>query len=420
MDPLSIPELLSLICCHLDKHTLASGSLVCRAWSHICTRLLWESCSFTPEQYGTYHSTFDDHAHLIYAMVAEQRLIGRDARFIAHQCINLSDLKLRSCYLIPASLDVLFDGILKVKRLTLELCRGVNSSIAPRLARLPLLHDLDITVHTQERGNGDWREDDMVLLLTGCRRLRSLKIFGPDLSHIHLLGLKRQSVSLGLVNLELVWTFISGNALTVLLGKSPSLSSLILLHNASKNSTVQAIAQSTPRLQVLGLRNSTSISTAAFDSVFKNQPALVQLDLSKTLIHDAAVIMLAQSCGQLQDLNLSGCSRVTTAAFLRMVAMLGRLRALRVSGCTKLGREAFLGLTPWASSDTLQELQMASVGIRAETEALDGVVSLLCSLKRLRQLWLDTAVSQHVAVCAYVKSAPGVYVAIEDRVPNRC
>ncbi|KAF9272169.1 hypothetical protein BGZ68_002638, partial [Mortierella alpina] len=324
-------------------------------------------------------------------MDAEQRLIGRDARFIAHQCINLSDLKLRSCYLIPASLDILFDGILKVKRLTLELCRGVNSSIAPRLARLPELHDLDITVHTQERGNGDWREDDMVLLLTRCRRLQSLKIFGPDLSHIHLLSLKRQSVSLGLVNLELVWTFISENALTVLLGKSPFLSSLILLHNATKNSTVLAIAQSSPRLQVLGLRNSTSISTAAFDSVFKNQPTLIQLDLSRTLIHDAAVIMLAQSCGQLQDLNLNGCSRVTTAAFLKLISMLGKLRTLRVSGCTKLKREAFLGATPWACKDTLQELEMASVGIRAETEALEGVVDLLCSLKRLRQLCLDSA-----------------------------
>ncbi|KAF9936135.1 hypothetical protein BGZ67_002661 [Mortierella alpina] len=353
-------------------------------------------------------------------MDAEQRLIGRDARFIAHQCINLSDLKLRSCYLIPASLDILFDGILKVKRLTLELCRGVNSSIAPRLARLPALHDLDITVHTQERGNGDWREDDMVLLLTRCRRLLSLKIFGPDLSHIHLLGLKRQSVSLGLVNLELVWTFVSENALTVLLGKSPSLSSLILLHNASKNSTVQAIAQSSPRLQALGLRNSTSISTAAFDSLFKNHPTLIQLDLSRTLIHDAAVIMLAQSCCQLQDLNLSGCSRVTTAAFLKMVSMLGRLRTLRVSGCTKLKREAFLGLPPWASRDTLQELEMASVGIRAEIEALDGVVHLLSSLKRLRQLCLDTPVSQHVAVFAFLKNSPEVCVARADPIPNRC
>ncbi|KAG0200269.1 hypothetical protein BGX28_006634 [Mortierella sp. GBA30] len=419
MNPLRIPELLSLICCHLDKHSLASGTQVCRTWSHVCTPLLWEYCPFSAEYYNNYHTAFNEHAHLIRTMDAEQRLIGGEMRFIAQQCTNLSDLKLRYCHLTPASLDILCDGIPKVERLVFELCRGVNSRTAARLASLPRLQHLDVGVHAQERGSGDWREEDFVLLLTSGQHLLSLKILGPDLSHIHLLGLKRYPLPLSLVTLHLAGTFVSENALTALLEKSPCLSSLTLLHNANKNSIVQAIALNCPGLRILGLRNATSISTTAFESVFSNNPMLIQLDVSKTLIQDAALIVLAQSCPQLRVLDLSGCSRVTSAAFLKLVTLLSSLRTLRVGGCTRLKREAFSGKAPWACRGTLEVLNMACVGIRSEEEALECLAEHLCSLRRLRQLSMDTIVIQHPAVYAYLANTPHVRVSVENP-PNRC
>ncbi|KAG0307872.1 hypothetical protein BGZ98_009589 [Dissophora globulifera] len=412
MNPLQVPELLNSICHQLDRSSLLAATQVSRDWHRICIPILWESCPFSAELYGAFHADFDNHAKLIRHLDAENRVIGSEMRFIAQQCTNLTSLTIQHCQVTPFSLDTLFDGIQRVHSLTFDLCRGVNSSsIASRLTRLPILTRLNIVVHTQERGNGDWRENDMALILTGCS-LKYLKIVGPDLSHIHLLGVKRYAYPLPLVHLHLVSTFISETALNNLLGKSPHLLTLILLHNANKNSTVQVIADNCPNLRMLELKNSKSIATAAFDSVFKRCSRLISLNISYTLIYDAAISALTQHCPFLQVLDLSGCSRITHVAFLELMTTLACLQQLCLGGCTRLKIEAFSGTTPWSSRQTLEVLDISSVGICAESDSLDALVNHLGSLRRLRHLYLDEAVSQHPVMESFIASTPKTDVSI--------
>ncbi|KAF9093402.1 hypothetical protein BGX27_001616 [Mortierella sp. AM989] len=421
MNPVNIPELLHLICLRLDKNSLHTGVRVNKTWHHICKPLLWESCFFSAEQYNSFHDVFDRNAHLIYNLEAKRRLIGGEMRFVAQNCVNLKALTLRYCQLSPSSLDVLCSGIPRVQFLTFDLCMGVNTaSIAPRLTRLPSLTHLEIIAHNQNRGSGDWRENDMAFLLTNCRLLEHLKIVGADLSHIHLFAVQRHPTPLRLVNLELASTFISENALKHLLGKSPNLSTLILLHNANKNSTVQVIAENCPNLRMLELRNSKSIATAAFDSVFKNCPLLTNLDISHTLIYDSAILALTHHCSRLRILDLKGCSRVTHTAFLELMSKLACLQRLCVGGCTKLKIKAFSGETPWSSRENLEVLEMSSVGINIDTDKLDSLIRHLRSLPRLRSLHLDEAVSQNRTIKGFLADSPDVILSVIQPMGRPC
>lgn len=388
MDPLNIPELLSTVCNHLDRPSLLSASLVSRLWSVVCKPLVWQQCSFTAELYNAHHVIFDDNAHLIRSMDARRRLIGGDMRFIAQQCVNLRVLKLINCRMTPASFDVLCDGIPQVHSMTLEYCLGVNSRMASKLTRLTHLSSLSIMVHAQERGEGDWREDDMVLLLARSP-LRSLHILGPDLSHVHLRGLERSPESLQLNHLYLVSTFISQNALAVLLQKSPGLATLVLLHNAIKNTTVQTIAENCTTLTHLDLRQAKSVSTAGFESVFKKSQWLRCLDISFTLVHDAAVATLAHYCSRLQVLNVSHCTRLTHVGLWELLNNLPNLQDLCLSGCTKLKVEGVSGKEDWACQGSLEVLDISQIGIRVGLDSLSALIGHLLSLSRLRVLRVD-------------------------------
>ncbi|KAI1314569.1 hypothetical protein EDD11_001998 [Mortierella claussenii] len=353
-------------------------------------------------------------------MEAKHRLIGGEMRFVAQLCTHLCSLTLRSCRVSPSSLDILCSGIPRVQFLVFDLCLGVTSaSVASRLTRLPRLSHLEIMVHLQERGHGDWRENDMALLLTGCLSLESIKIVGSDLSHVHLLNVQRHESPLRLKYLYLISTFISENALKNLLSKCPSLSTLILLQNANKNATVQAIAETCPNLTMLELRNSKSIATFAFDAVFKGCPLLTHLDISYTLIFDAAVSALAQHCPELRVLDLTGCSRVTNASFREMMAALRHLRELKVGGCSKIKVEGFSGQEAWASRDSLEVLEMPFVGIRANVDVLHGLVAHLRSLTRLRRWTVDEEVGQHSLMQDVLKDRPEVVVSIAEPVEWR-
>ncbi|KAF9117930.1 hypothetical protein BGW39_001644 [Mortierella sp. 14UC] len=411
MNPLTIPELLTSICYQLDRPSLVAAARVSKQWSETCTIILWESCPFTADLYNAYPSAFDDHAHLVRHMDAKMRLIGREMRFIAHQCTNMTELTIRHCQFTSASLDVLFGGIPRVGHLTLELCRGVNSTIAARLVQLPRLSHLDLTVHTQERGNGDWREEHMVTLLTRCQ-LEYFKILGPDLSHVHLAGVARHESPLPLVSLHLIGTFIPDDALDRLLAKSPRLSTLVLLNNANKNSTLQTIAKKGSSLRMLELRNSKSVTTPAFDAVFKTCHLLTRLDISGTLIHDAAISTLARHCPWVQVLDMTGCSRITSTSFLEMMVTLEELKELRVGGCTRLSIGSFSGTVAWASRGGLEVLDMPSVGIKVEKDSLGGLIQHLEALPRLRHLTMDEPVGAHRAMQEYLSRRPFVSLSI--------
>ncbi|KAG0040340.1 hypothetical protein BGZ82_003645 [Podila clonocystis] len=388
MDPLSVPELLSTVCKHLDIPSLLSASLVSRFWSVVCKPLVWQQCSFTAERYNANHTLFDNNAHLIRSMDAKHRLIGGDMRFIAQQCVNLRVLKLINCRMTPASFDVLCDGIPQVHSMTLEHCLGVNSRMASNVSRLTYLSSLSIMVHAQERGEGDWREDDMVLLLARSP-LQSLHILGPDLSHIHLRGLGRSPESLQLTHLYLVSTFISHSALTVLLQKSPRLATLVLLHNAIKNTTVQTIAENCTALAHLGLRQAKSVSTAGFESLFKKIQWLKCLDISFTLVQDPVAAALARHCPKLQVLNMSYCTRLTHVGLWELLSGLSDLQDLCMSGCTKLKIEGVSGKEAWACQRSLEVLDISYIGIRVGLDPLDVLIGHLLSLSKLKVLRVD-------------------------------
>ncbi|KAF9295250.1 hypothetical protein BGZ74_010905 [Mortierella antarctica] len=388
MGPLTIPELLSTVCNHLDRPSLLSASLVSRFWSVVCKPLIWQQFSFTAERYNVNHTLFDDNAHLIRSMDAKRRLIGGDMRFIAQQCVNLRVLKLINCRMTPASFDVLCDGIPQVHSMTLEYCLGVNSRMASKVTRLTHLSSLSIMVHAQERGEGDWREDDMVLLLARSP-LQSLHILGPDLSHVHLRGLGRSSESLQLTHLYLVSTFISHNALAVLLQKSPCLATLVLLHNAIKNTTVQTIAENCTTLAHLGLQQAKSVTTTGFESVFRKTQWLKCLDISFTLIQDSAVAALARHCPKLQVLNMSHCTRLTHVGLWELLRSLSDLQDLCVSGCIKLKVEGVSGKEAWACQGSLEILDISHIGLRVGLDPLNVLISHLLSLRRLRVLRVD-------------------------------
>ncbi|KAF8976878.1 hypothetical protein BGZ46_007883 [Entomortierella lignicola] len=413
MNPLYIPELINIVCLHLDKYSLLSGALVSRSWYNTCKPLLWESCSFSAEQYNAFHDVFDEHAPLIHYLEAKHRLIGGEMRFVSQHCVNLKALTLRFCQMSPSSLDLLCNGIPRVQYLTFDLCPGVNTtSLASRLARLPSLTHLEINAHKQDRGSGDWRENDMAFMLTQCLLLKQLKIVGADLSHVHLFEVQRHPTALRLEDIQLVSTFITENALKNLLGKSPNLFRLILLHNANKNSTVQAIAENCPNLRSLELKNSKSIATSAFDSVFKGCPLLTNLDISHTLIYDSVILTLAHNCHSLRVLDLKGCSRITHIAFLELMSTLKHLQYLCVEECTKLKIEAFSGATPWSCRESLEVLEMPNVGIDGMSDNLDGLVRHLGSLLRLRTLHLDDLVSNHSTMVRFLEDCPDLSLSV--------
>ncbi|KAF9350830.1 hypothetical protein BGX34_000966 [Mortierella sp. NVP85] len=410
MDPLQVPELLSTIATYLDRSSLLAALQVSRAWNATCRPVLWATCRFSADTYNEHLSLFEANAPHIRRMETKGRLIGGEMRFVAQKCSNLVALSLSSCQLTPVSLDTLCAGIPALHALSFLLCSGITSkSLAARLHRLPRLAKLDIVVHAQDRGNGDWRERDMAAILTQSPLLESLRIVGPDLSHLHLLDIQRREDPLRLKHLQLVSTFISETALKALLSKSPNLVTLMLLQNANKSSTVQVIAQNCPKLEMLELRNSKSVATSAFDTVFKRCTQLTRLDIAYTLIYDSALIALSQHCSQMKMLDLTGCSRVTHVAFLQMMRSLTQLRELRVRGCTKLTIKAFSGTTEdgapewWGSRDTLEDLNMATVGIRVESDSLGQLMGHLGSLKRLRHLRLDEAMSEHVMVKQFLE-----------------
>ncbi|KAF9089589.1 putative VIER F-box protein 1 [Mortierella sp. AD031] len=411
MNPLVIPELLTSICYQLDRPSLVMAAQVSKQWSETCTVILWETCPFTAENYNAYSSAFDNHAYLIRTMDAKMRLIGRDMRFIAHQCTNMTELTICHCQFTPASLDILCGGIPRVDHLTLELCRGVNSTIAPRLVRLPRLSHLEVIVHTQERGSGDWREEHIVTLLTRCQ-LEYLKVLGPDLSHVHLAGVARYENPLQLVFLHLIGTFIPDNALGRLLAKCPRLSTFVLLNNSNKNSTLQEIAKNCPSLRMLELRNSKSVTTPAFDAIFKTCHLLIRLDISCTLVHDAALSTLVRNCPRVQVLDLTGCSRITSVSFLELIATLEELRELRVGGCTRLLVDSFSGTAAWVSQSRLEILDMPSVRIKVGKDSLDGLIRHLDSLTRLRHLTVDEPLGHHNSVKEFLSRRPGVALTI--------
>ncbi|KAF9580126.1 hypothetical protein BGW38_003351 [Lunasporangiospora selenospora] len=411
MDPLEIPEILLNVCSFLDKNSLLAGSLVSHAWFQTCMPLLWNSCSFTAEQYNTYHTEYDQHAHLIQSMDAKYRVIGGDMRFIAHQCVNLTSLALRHCRVTPLTLQVLCGGIPRVQHLVLERCLGINAGIATKLTRLTRLSRLDITVHSQDRGSGDWRENDMAILFSQCS-LESLTIIGPDLSHVHLLAIQRSEATLPFVHLHLESTFISATALDTLLQKCPRLLSLVLLHNANKNTTFQAITKNCSKLTRLELKNSKSVTTTAFDAVFKSCPLLTRLDISFTLIQDSSVSALVRCCPLLQSLDLTGCSRVSHVGFQEIVGGLSHLVELLVSQCSRLKAEAFSGTQQWACRQTLETLEMGSVGIRSPHDSLQGLVGHLESLVRLRRLTVDMLILEDESFSVFLDNASSVAVEI--------
>ncbi|KAF9926189.1 hypothetical protein FBU30_004190 [Linnemannia zychae] len=411
MNPLVIPELLTSICYQLDRPSLIAAAQVSRQWSETCNVILWETCPFSADRYNAYPSAYDDNAHLIRYLDAKMRLIGREMRFIALQCTNMTELAIRHCQFTFASLDVLCGGLSQVTHLTLESCRGVNSTIASRLVRLPKLTHLELIIHGQERGNGDWREEHIVTLLTRCQ-LEYLKILGPDLSHIHLRGVARYENPLPLVYLHLIGTFIPDDALDRLLAKCPRLWTFVLLNNASKNSTLQTIAKNGSTLRALELRNCKSVTTPAFDAVFKTCHLLTRLDISGTLIHDPALSTLVRHCPWIQILDLTGCSRITSVSFLELMATLEELKELRVGGCTKLSVAGFSGEVAWMCRNRLEVLDMPSVGIKVDKDSLSRLVQHLESLTRLRQLTMDEAVGGHRTVQEYMSLQPFVTLSI--------
>ncbi|KAG0340529.1 hypothetical protein BG004_006365 [Podila humilis] len=384
MDPLTVPELLSIVCGNLDKSSLLKATLVSRLWSTVCKPLVWRQCCFTAEIYSSHQPIFDSNAHFIHSISAKRRLIGGDMRFIAQQCVNLRVLNLVDCRMTPASFDILCDGIPHVRSLTLEHCIGVNSRMVTKLNRLTHLAELSIMVHTQERGHGDWREDELAQLLVRSP-LRSLHIVGPDLSHIHLQALERSPEPLSLEHLYLHSTFISPNALAVLLQKSNGLKTLILLHNAIKNSTIQAIAENCTTLTKLGLRQTKSVSSTGFEVLFERSPWLTSLDISNTLVQDAAIVSLSRHCPKLQVLNLSHCTRLT--GIRELLESLVELRDLCLTGCSRLQVQALSGSKPWASSGSLEVLDISHTGIRMVP--MEGLIDRLQQLKRLRVLIID-------------------------------
>ncbi|KAG0055030.1 hypothetical protein BGZ83_009800 [Gryganskiella cystojenkinii] len=359
MNPVTIPELLTLVCAKLDKNGLLTGTLVCHSWSQICVPLLWETCYFSAELYREYHAVFDAHGSMIRHLEAKHRLIGGDMRFIAQQCPQLQTLALRRCALTPATIDILCEGSLQIQSLTLDNCPGVKSSIVEKLSRLPRLSSLEISIQRQERGQGDWREEHLIHLLTQCTELRALKIKGPDFSHIHLLRLQSHPTPLQLFHLELISTFMPADALGRLLRKSVC-------------------------------------------------PNLVDMDLSLTLVNDTAIATLTKVCPRLRKLDLTGCSRLTTVGLKEVFERSSALQELKVRGCRRVTIEAFSGEVPWACQRSLESLDMASVGIVAASDELGGLVRQWRSMVRLRLLEVDDQVGAQSLVVKTVKDILGL------------
>jgi hypothetical protein len=89
-------------------------------------------------------------------------------------------------------------------------------------------------------------------------------------------------------------------------------------------------------LDFLSLRSCSKVTDEGFEFLFRGCPALRTLDVSfSDLLADKALLALAESCPQVQSLNLTGCRQVSDSGCASL-ARLKMLTSLELELCNKV------------------------------------------------------------------------------------
>lgn len=121
-------------------------------------------------------------------------------------------------------------------------------------------------------------------------------------------------------------------------------------------------------LKALHLDCCLKITDAGLSFIASGCPSLTFISLYRCNISDTGLEALAESCVQLEDINLSYCSSITDRGISFIVQNCVQLRAMRISNCKGIDGIGFRGCSP-----TLVYLEAESCGLKPE--GISSIVS---------------------------------------------
>ncbi|XP_044511348.1 F-box protein SKP2B-like [Mangifera indica] len=152
----------------------------------------------------------------------------------------------------------------------------------------------------------------------------------------------RDAICLGLTHLSLSWCKKNMNNLVLSLApKFTKLQTLVLRQDKPQleDDAVEVIANSCNDLQDLDLSKSFKLSDRSLGALADGCPNLVKLNISGcTAFSDHALAYLTEHCRKLKILNLCGCVKAATDYALQAIGRnCGRLQSLNLGWCENVG-----------------------------------------------------------------------------------
>ncbi|KAL7008493.1 hypothetical protein EMMF5_001754 [Cystobasidiomycetes sp. EMM_F5] len=291
--------------------------------------------------------------------------------------------------------DMAFDGQLW-KHIRISSTLGPDTFNLNGLATLArvagsFLRTLDLRYYADMQGN------DLLTIVEGCTGSSYL----TRLTSIDLTGCRS----------------ISTRSLHFLLVRSPEIRELRLRAvQAVTSSTCDVIIPSaTDKLQVLDVTLCRNLLAAALLDIC--QPGLIKLYSAKIpSMDDATVAAIPSRFPALEVLDFGYSRGISDAAFKDWSAgSLCDLKQLRLSGCSRLTDQTCQHLA--GSLSGLEVLEMASIGSSLRD---GGVVKLLETLKHLRKLDLEDAISLTDRALAAINTSVGGHRRRTSEAPLEC
>ncbi|KAG9403577.1 hypothetical protein AC1031_006220 [Aphanomyces cochlioides] len=144
------------------------------------------------------------------------------------------------------------------------------------------------------------------------RRLRQANLGESNLSSASLADLFRHGECPLLESLDLSWCFqLTNNAILACFEHAPSLKTIKLRCVDVDNSCLLAIGKSCRQLVKLNVARCRNLTDHGLVTILKNCRQLREIDLSWSLVSNAAVVELVSACPHLARIRLQGCKCLT-------------------------------------------------------------------------------------------------------------
>ncbi|XP_054792472.1 F-box protein SKP2A-like [Prosopis cineraria] len=193
--------------------------------------------------------------------------------------------------------------------------------------------------------NSEWKDIPVELLM---------QILGPvdDRTVIAASGVCRgwrEAICFGLTRLSLSWCSKNMNNLVLFLAPKFSKLQTLILRQAKpqlEDTAVDAIANSCHDLQILDLSKSFKLTDRSLYALAHGCPDLTKLNVSGcSAFSDTALAYLASCCKKLRVLNLCGCVKAASDAALQAIGRYcNELQSLNLGWCENVGDDGVMSL----------------------------------------------------------------------------